>query len=394
MRVVQINVTFGVGSTGRIAKDIHNYLSDQDIESHVIYGRNPYLKGSNIYHVGNILSFYLDVLLTRFTGLVGYFSFIPTLITINKIKHIKPNIIHLHNIHGYYLNIPMLLRFLAKFSGKLVWTLHDEFIYTGKCAHTESCSKYLKECQTCPLVKEYPKSLWFDWSRLMFNQKKKLIAQLKSIVYVTPSNWLANKTVGSLISGQRIEVINNGIRTESFKKMKKIIETKSSSSKIRLLTLIANLDNKIKGHHWIEKFASEIDNEQFEFYVVGSGKIHYQHPSIHYIERTNSLEELVCLYNSADYFLILSEHDNYPTVCLEASSIGLPIIGFDIGGVKEAIVNTPYKLFSYGDKNIIPFISELKKNSLDGFEMASKKNLDYSHMTSQYLKIYEELIHD
>ena len=397
MRVLQLNVTFGVGSTGRIVQDIHNFLLRKKIESFVIYGRNRYAEDPFAFYIGSKVSFYIDALLTRITGFVGYFSYFYTIMIIRKIKSLQPDIIHLHNIHGYYLNIPMLLRFLITYDKKVVWTLHDEFMYTGKCAYTQECSKYLSTCQQCPLVKEYPKSFLFDWTRAMFLHKKRLLSNISHISFVTPSNWLASRTRGSIIKSHSISVINNGINTKVFKKTPSSqLDKFVNDDDVTVLALIANLDDNNKGHHWIKSMADYIreknNNGQIHFIVVGSGKTKYNHELIKYIDRTNNVVDLVKLYNSADFYLILSEFENYPTVCLEASAINLPIIGFDVGGVRESIANVPYKLFPHGDESLIKFVSLLKKNNLKNFESPNIKNIDYTTMTLEYLRLYRGLL--
>jgi glycosyltransferase involved in cell wall biosynthesis len=388
MKVLQINVTYGVGSTGRIVQDIHRRLQKEDIESFVIYGRNKRRQENNTFYFGNKLSLYIDASLSRLTGFIGYFSIIPTNRLIKRIKMIQPDIIHLHNIHGYFLNIPMLLRFLYSFEGNIIWTLHDEFVYTGKCAYSQSCMKFVGTCSNCPLLQEYPKTLFFDFSKHMHIQKRRLINSLKNLTIVTPSEWLANRTKLSLLKNRAIRVINNGIDTSKFQSVVDLNTNKSNPDKLRFLFLNANLDDYRKGHHWIHKMADQEFEQEVEFVVVGSGKIKFDHERINYIDKTDSVDQLVDLYSSSDFLLILSEFENYPTVCLEASSMNLPVIGFDVGGVREAIVNVPFKLFRYGDESIISFISSLRKGDLKGLDQADKKGIDVVNMTKGYLQIY------
>lgn len=389
MRVLQINVTFGVGSTGRIVQDIHNHLLSQGIESSVIYGRTKKFNHSNVYYIGSIFSLYLDAFLTRVTGLVGYFSFLSTLRIIHQIKKLNPDIIHLHNIHGYFLNIPIFLSFLVKFDKKNIWTFHDEFMYTGKCAYAQDCVKFQSQCQNCPLVKEYPKSSFFDWSKPMHSHKKRMLLRLNDLTIVTPSTWLANRVKSSFLRDYEIFVINNGINTDVFRpQANKSIRGKDD--KLIILSLIAKLDDERKGHHWIPQIAEKISDLNVEFVIVGSGFKRFNRENIKYIERTSNVTELVSLYQNADLFLILSEHENYPTVCLEASSVGIPVVGFNVGGVEEAIGNVYYKLLEYGDMKISDTIRSYYFSSKGAFTAPKLLELDYGVMTTKYSALYME----
>lgn len=388
MKVLQINVTYGVGSTGRIVQDIHKSLSLDGIDSYVIYGRNQKPKEHNVYYLGSKFLLYIDVALTRFTGFVGYFSIISTLRIIRQIRKIRPDIIHLHNIHGYYLNIPILINVLSKLNSKIIWTLHDEFMYTGKCGYAQNCLNFQSQCHQCPLVKEYPKSLLFDWTRAMYLHKKRMLQDLKNLVVVTPSKWLAERVQTSFLSNNEIIVINNGINTEVFKSNLNRRNFTSLKKEVKILSLIANLDDDRKGHYWIPRIAEKLSGYNVKFYIVGSGKKKYFKENIRYIDKTNNVNDLVGLYQSADLFLILSEFENYPTVCLEASAIGLPIIGFNVGGVEEAIGNVYYKLVEFGNLEIVRVIQDFTKNDLGSFSKPKEIDLGFNVMTMKYQNLY------
>jgi glycosyltransferase involved in cell wall biosynthesis len=338
--------------------------------------------------LGSKFLLYIDVALTRFTGFVGYFSIISTLRIIRQIRKIRPDIIHLHNIHGYYLNIPILLNVLSKLNSKIIWTLHDEFMYTGKCGYAQNCLNFQSQCHQCPLVKEYPKSLLFDWTRAMYLHKKRMLQDLKNLVVVTPSKWLAERVQTSFLSNNEIIVINNGINTEVFKSNLNRRNFTSLKKEVKILSLIANLDDDRKGHYWIPRIAEKLSGYNVKFYIVGSGKKKYFKENIRYIDKTNNVNDLVGLYQSADLFLILSEFENYPTVCLEASAIGLPIIGFNVGGVEEAIGNVYYKLVEFGNLEIVRVIQDFTKNDLGSFSKPKEIDLGFNVMTMKYQNLY------
>jgi glycosyltransferase involved in cell wall biosynthesis len=194
--------------------DLKNGINESGHEAFVAYGRGKNTRDKNVYKFGIKFETYVDALLTRITGLVGYFSFISTFRLINYINKIKPDLIHIHEIHAYFLNIPTFLKYLAKNPNiKLIWTFHSEFMYTGKCGHSLSCEKWKTSCNHCPLLREYPKTHFFDFTHMMFEHKKELINNLKNLIVVTPSNWLTNRTRLSIFSKFKVITINNGIDT-------------------------------------------------------------------------------------------------------------------------------------------------------------------------------------
>lgn len=394
MKILQINSVFGRGSTGRIAEDIHAELVRKGISSYVIYGRGSYNNAGNIFRVSNKFFLYVDVVLTRLTGFIGYFSPFATFKTKKLINQIKPDVIHIHNIHGYYINISDLIKYIGALRIPLIFTMHDEFLYTGKCAYTEKCERYLIGCGNCPLVQSYPKSLIFDFSRTMFNTKRLAFESIENLTFVSPSEWLANKTRHTHLGNNRVMVINNGIDLNRFIKFDKL----TSKSKLGLeeknivLTVIANIDDNRKGAFWLEYLSYKI-NQNIVILCVGNGDSKVDRENVVYLKPTNDVTELSSYYSAADSFVILSQYENYPTVCLEASAYELPIFGFDIGGVEESINNVPYKLFEYGKvddmaKSINEFFDS-KSYTLNG---SKKKDISKQKMLGDYLELYKEVL--
>ena len=195
MRVLQINSTLNWGSTGRIAEEIGLEIMAVGGESYIAYGRYANFSQSNSIRIGNNLDIYFHVLCTRIFDSHGLISIKSTQRLIDRIKEIRPDIIHLHNIHGYYLNFPILFKYLSISNIPIVWTLHDCWSFTGHCSHYMSidCNRWLSQCYKCPLKKEYPSSLLFDRSEKNYNEKKQCFNSIKDLTFVPVSDWLDNE---------------------------------------------------------------------------------------------------------------------------------------------------------------------------------------------------------
>jgi putative colanic acid biosynthesis glycosyltransferase len=357
MRILLIDVNYKNSSTGKLVFDLKNGIINSGHEAFVAYGRGKKTKDKDVFKFGITFETYIDALLTRITGLVGYFSLFSTYRLINYIKKTKPDLIHIHEIHAYFLNIPIFLKYLAKKSNiKLIWTFHSEFMYTGKCGYSLSCEKWKSNCNRCPLLKDYPKTLFFDFTNFMFNHKKKLINNLKNLTIVTPSDWLTNRTKMSMFSKFPIITINNGINTSNIFRLYNIDQTiynQYNLPKNYVISVAPNIMDTRKGGKNVIQIAKLLP--EINFVMVGFKEIPRGLPSnITPILKTSNQTELAKLYSFAKLFLITSTIENFPTTCIEALCCGTKIIGFNVGGSKESIKNTDYGFFyRYGDINAI-----------------------------------------
>jgi putative colanic acid biosynthesis glycosyltransferase len=213
MKVLQINSVCGIGSTGRIATDIHDILIEQGHESYIAYGRDLPKNCENAIRIGTKIDNYTHVAKTRLLDKHGFGSIKATKEFINKVIDINPDIIHLHNIHGYYINIEILFDYLKEANKPVVWTFHDCWSFTGHCAYFDyvGCNKWKTGCYSCPEKKAYPSSLIFDNSKNNYINKKEIFTVVKNLTIVTPSQWLANLVQESFLNEYPVKVINNGI---------------------------------------------------------------------------------------------------------------------------------------------------------------------------------------
>ena len=215
MKVLLIDVNCKGSSTGKITYDLFTQLKKAGHEAAVCYGRGDLILEEGIYKSSLDWETNVHALLARLTGFNGCFSPVSTSRMIRYIEEFQPDVIHIHELHAYFVNLKPLLTYIKEKQIPVVWTFHCEYMYTGKCGHANECEHWKTECGNCPAVREYPKSLFFDQTRRMFRQKKQLLQDMKMTV-VTPSQWLADRVRLSFLKDKPIKVIHNGIDTGIF----------------------------------------------------------------------------------------------------------------------------------------------------------------------------------
>jgi len=340
MKVLQINSVCGIGSTGRIATDIHNLLLDKGHTSYIAYGRGVPQNCNTVIKIGSKFDVYSHAALTRLFDKHGFGSKYATKKFIEKVVSINPDIIHLHNIHGYYLNIEVLFNYLKEANKPVVWTLHDCWSFTGHCAYFDyiGCYKWEKGCYECPQKKSYPSSIFLDNSNANFIKKKQLFTGIKNMTLVTPSKWLAGLVKKSFLGGYPIKVINNGIDLNVFKPIDSDFRKKHNLSKKFIILGVANIWNERKGFRYFIELSRRLEADEIVIMVGLTERQKRQLPTnIIGITKTNSVEELAKIYSTADVFVNPTLEDNFPTTNIEALACGTPVITFDTGGSPEIV---------------------------------------------------------
>lgn len=340
MRVLQINSVCGVGSTGRIATDLYKVLEEHGHECLIAYGRGTAPEGINSYKIGTNLDNYLHVARTRLLDQHGYGSKKPTIELVKKIKEYNPDVIHLHNLHGYYLNLEVLFNYLAESNKPVVWTLHDCWAFTGHCAYFDyvGCDKWKSECDNCIQKKKYPTSFLLDKSQKNYLLKKNIFTSVKDMVIVSPSEWLSKLTSESFLSKYQIKIINNGIDLNVFKIKKTCFKDKNNLHDKIIILGVASYWEKRKGLDTFIELSKILDSK-YQIVLIGISEKQkkYIPNNILTLSRTNNINELVEIYNAADVFLNPTLEDNFPTTNLESIACGTPVITYKTGGSPESI---------------------------------------------------------
>lgn len=400
-KLLQINVTANRGSTGRIAEQIGEKVIAADWESYIAYGRDCGKSKSQLVKIGSRLGVMWHALMTRITDKHGLYSKIATHRLIRQIERINPNIIHLHNIHGYYINYKVLFDYLQRSNVPVVWTLHDCWSMTGHCSHFDSikCDRWQEQCYDCPLQSTYPTSLVFDRSRENYIVKKRLFSGVKNLTVVPVSNWLAGVVANSYLNGKEVTVIHNGVDINMFTPLEKQqLETKYGLKGKRVVLGVASPWSDKKGLSDFIKLHSHLTDE-YRIVLIGltDEQINKMPKAIVGISRTNDALELAEWYSLADAFVNLTYEDTYPTTNLEAISCGTPVVTYRTGGSPESVTTQIGRVVGQGDiEGAAKAIEELCAE--DRVEVRKRcrdyavKNFNKEDNYTAYLKLYENIL--
>lgn len=340
MKVLQINSTANSGSHGRIAGEIGNLLIANGNSSYIAYGRNATANKSELIKIGGRADLASHLIISRLFDRHGFGSERASGALIREIDKIEPDLIHLHNIHGYYLHVNVLFKYLKKVNIPVVWTLHDCWPFTGHCSHFQyvNCSKWQTECFACPNGHRYPKSWFIDNSRRNYNEKKALFTGLESLVIVAPSEWLACNLKSSFLSEYETRVIYNGVDINKFKPTGSDLVSTKFLLKRKYILGVANIWSNRKGLDDFIGLRKLIDPE-IDIVLVGHAneKMKTLPSGIKGIARTENIEELAALYSNAEVLVNPTYVDNFPSVNIESLACGTPVITYDTGGSPEAV---------------------------------------------------------
>ena len=340
MKVLQITSSANAGSHSRIADEIGGILIEEGHESYIAYGRNANKSKSTLIKIGNRVDLNLHLIKTRLFDLHGFGSKNATKSFIKEVVKINPDIIHLHNLHGYYLNVGVLFRYLKDTKKPVVWTFHDCWPFTGHCSYFDSvnCFKWQIGCDNCPIIHSYPKSWFLDSSRKNYSIKKELFTGLSKLVVVSPSEWMAGFLRNSFFSNYEIRVINNWVDLKNFRPINNDeIRTKYNLDKKYVLG-VASIWSKRKGLDDFIKLRKILDLK-LDIVLVGlSMEVIKSLPAgICGISRTDNIEELASIYSRAEALINPTYIDNFPTINLEALACGIPVVTYNTGGSPESI---------------------------------------------------------
>ena len=383
MKIVQINTVYEQASTGKIAAALYNLANDKGHDARLAYGRGekPAYYGIDGYLIGNRLDFYAHVLYNFTTGRNGFASKHCTEKFLNWLKAEKPDIIHLHNIHGFYLHVGMLFDFIKENLIPVIWTLHDCWPITGHCAYFDyaNCSKWVSGCYDCPIYRsDYPYSIFKDNSRQNWELKKEVFSGVENMTIVTPSKWLAEIVKKSYLGTYPVEVIPNGINTNIFKpysvtspEVENIYRCYPHLRNRRVLLGVASIWEERKGLDYLLRLSNTYNanhpDNPYQVVIIGLSnkqckQISKRHgDNVLCLTRTSDAHELAAWYSLAYAYINPTLQDNYPTTNLEAISCGTPVITFNTGGSPESISeDTGIVVDKYDLKGLVSAVTQIK----------------------------------
>ena len=346
MKYLIINEVAGNGSTGKIAADICRKYIAEGNEAVLAYGRSEAVNCNDIitYRISTNLSVIIDALKTRFFDNAGFNSKLTTRKFLKWCDDYNPDVVWLHNLHGYYINVELLFDWVKKHPEKeYKWTLHDCWAFTGHCAYFSfvKCNKWKTGCHNCPQFKSYPKSIFRDNSQNNYKNKSILFTGVSKLKLITPSQWLADLVKESFIKEYQVEVIRNIINKDIFKPTKSDFRKKYCLESKKLILGVASVWEERKGLKDFLTLSNMLDNK-YKIVLVGLNNkqikfVNKNFPDILALPRTNSAEALAAIYTAADIFLNLTYEDNYPTTNLEAHACGTRCVTYRTGGSIESV---------------------------------------------------------
>ena len=382
-------------STGKIAVDIYRTLKARGNEGVVAFARNDVPGDVPSFRIGNSLSVYADGIFTRFTDKAGHYSKGATAKLIKQIKEYDPDIIHLHNLHGYYINVSMLFDFLKDAGKPVVWTLHDCWAYTGHCCYYSmaGCDKWkLTGCSKCPQKKAYPASIFKDNSSKNFSEKNQMFHSVKNLHLVCVSKWLDNELKDSFLNDLPSRVIYNGIDTSVFKPSSGNFRIKYNMGDKRIVLGVASTWDTRKGlADFIE--LSKILDERYKIVLVGlNDKQKASLPdNMIGIGRTDGPKELAEIYSASNVLFNASVEETFGLPNVESLACGTPVVAYNCTGIPETMTEDdgfivePHDLQSVAQK-IGEICDTGKRIEVSSFRFPKDKTYE------AYMKLYEELV--
>lgn len=404
IKILRITTEINRGSIGRTAEQLGNLVIKEGWESYIAFGRTNGKSSSKKIKIGCNLSVYFHIILSRIFDLHGHGSYFSTKKFVKKIELIKPDIIHLHDIHGYYLNLKILFKYLSSKNIPIVWTQHDCWAFTGHCAFfTEiKCEKWKSLCYSCPLFNSYPKSWYMDNSPLNFRLKKRLFTSVNQMYIIAVSDWMRNLLQESFLNCFPTSRIYNGIDTDTFKPSgdNNIIRSKYNIGDRIILIAAATSWGERKGLSDYYKLRDLISNEYVIVLVGTSPKLSSSLPDgIIGISRTDNVSELVDIYSSASILLNLAYEESFGKTTPEGMACGIPSIVYNCTASPELIDNSCGIVVEKGDiigvSRAISTIMTWDKEKTKSYCINRVNELfDMNKNFNQYINLYKSILNN
>lgn len=395
MKVIEINMV-EYGSTGKIMLQIAEYArkSGNQVQTYSMKWRNQKKNIPDHTYFGSFVENACHLIIAKTIGFNGCFSYFGTMQLLRKIKAFHPDIIHLHNLHNFCINLPMLFQYIKKQRIRVVWTLHDCWAMTGQCPYftMAKCQRWKTGCHDCPQLDVYPKCK-VDHTNIVWNLKKKWFTGVEDMTIVTPSEWLAGLVKQSYLKNYPVKVINNGIDLSVFRPTESDFRDKNALSDKYIVLGVAFGWGKRKGLDTFIELSKRLDS-RYQIVLVGTDDyVEKQLPdSIIAIHRTHNQQELAAIYSVSDVFVQTTREENYPTVNMEALACGTPVVTFRTGGSPEMLDETCGSVVECDDidameREIIRICND--KPYLLEASLQRAQRFDMNEIFKEYVDLYE-----
>lgn len=395
-KLLQINVTQNWGSTGKIAEQIALKAKDQGWQTFFAHGGRFVRPTAAVsLKIGSKISDYIHYLWNSYIwGSQGLGSTRETQRLVEQIKEIKPDVIHIHNLHGYYVNYRVLFEYLNTTDIKVVWTLHDCWSFTGHCTNPTivNCEKWKAECNSCPIRHEYPKSIR-DNSNHDFRLKKNLFTSCINLHLAPVSEWQKSLLMESFLADIPCTVIHNGVDLSIFNSA-----TSMKYSKFTILG-VSSVWDKSKGLYDFYKLREILPHDEFDIILVGlkSKQVEELPAGIKGITRTESQKELLEIYSKAHIFVNPTYEDTFPTVNIEALACGTPVITYRTGGSPEALDDKTGVVVEQGDIDALAeAIRKMKEHPLSSVacRKRAEEHFDKDKCFEEYIELFNQILNE
>ena len=398
MKLLQINSVANIGSTGRIAEQIGQAAMKAGWESYIAYGREAGQSQSHLIKIGSQLDVMWHGVVTRLFDRHGLASKRATKKFVSQIKEIQPDIIHLHNIHGYYLNYEILFEYLSKADIPVVWTFHDCWAMTGHCSHFVKigCFRWKNKCNDCPLLQDYPKS-FFDGAERNYSRKRNSF-DIEKLNIVSVSKWLNSVVEESYLSKIDKYIIYNGVDIDLFKSVKSNIKKDIGLEDKKVLLGVATAWSESKGLDDYYKLSKRLP-EEYQIILIGvkRNQIKKLPKEIIGIERTNNIDELVQYYSAADVVMNLSYAETFGLTTVEGFACGTPSIVYDTTASPELITENTGIVVPLGDISAVKdAVEEICRNGKEYYSRFCREraltHFNKEDKFKEYIELYKKIL--
>lgn len=402
LKVLQINNVYGIGSTGKLTKVLHDAIREDGFESVVLYGRGPEVRGPGIKRICGNFYGKANSLLSKVTGMRYGGCVLSTARTINLIKTEAPDVVHLQCINGNFVNIYWLVRWLKKHKIPTVLTLHAEFMYTANCSHAFECERWKTGCGSCPHLYRATKSIFLDRTHRSFQKMETAFTGFEPwLRVVSVSPWVMERATQSPILREKDhEVILNGLDTDIFyphvtPKLREQFQNGQKAIIFHASPMFRDRDGDIKGGAYVIELARRLRDRAT---VIVAGKHELSGPvpeNLVLLGEIRDQDLLAQYYTLADCTVLTSKRETFSMVCAESLCCGTPVLGF-CAGAPERISLPAYSHFvPQGDMDALEqtvgrFLEE-KLPERAKIAREAQKCYDKRHMIEQYEELYRRM---
>lgn len=397
MKVLFINTVFEKGSTGRIVKELGEAVEENGGEYRVAYGRGFY-DDEHCYRIGSDIDLYIHAFLSRLTDRAGFYSTEATKKLIRFIKEYNPDVIHLHNLHGYYINIGVLFNYLkTEFVGKVIWTLHDCWAFTGHCTYYSyfGCLKWMSECSSCRQKHEYPASYVLDNSQSNYKRKHSIFSGMGDrLSIVAVSEWLAEEVRKSFLKEYKVNTIYNGIDTDIFKNLRSDLKERLCIQDKYIFLCVSDGWDKRKGYEQVLELAECIDSDSVLIVIGLNQKQIKELPhGVIGLKRTWNQQELVKYYSIADVLFNPSKEETFGLVTVESMACGTPAVVYNTTACAEIVGDERYGRILAQDRQVRDCLEEIKLDKKRYFNTCQRRVREMftiEKMQQEYIRLYQK----